>query len=151
MYKYKKMTIPYAKEISSWRYNGHMKSIYMEPYFTNYNPITKEMKGPGQCDGFAVFKDDKLCGLFEYYISDKVEIGLALNPVLVGTGISTDFILEGIKFGIRYYNLTINSVNLSVDKNNVRARFAYLKAGFVIVDQNEEEYLMSYNLNNLSK
>lgn len=139
------MRLHYAMEIASWRYSGFMKEIYMKPYFDHYNDLTGEMKGPLQCDGFAVFNGNELCGLFEYYIKDgAIEIGLALAPSYIGKGFSKDFILSGIEFGVNLYDYHKDYILLSVDHRNIAAYKSYLKAGFVEYDRNDEEIFMKY-------
>ncbi|QVK16766.1 GNAT family N-acetyltransferase [Mycoplasmatota bacterium] len=148
-YKFEPMRLDYANEIASWRYIGFMKEIFMKPYFDNYNTESKEMKGPGNCDGYAVVDKDNLIGLFEYYFkAGFMEIGLALNPKFVGNGMSKDFILKGIAFGIKQYNYQKEAILLSVDKENKSAYKAYLKVGFVEYNRTEDEIEMKYFLSN---
>ena len=147
MYKFKKMRLHYASEISKWKYDGYMKDIYMKPYFDNYNEVTGEMKGPANCDGFAVFRDDELFGLFEYYDKDESkEIGLAINPEFVGKGFSKGFIYEGIQFLITKYKYNREYVYLAVEKENISAYKAYLKFGFVEYDNDKEEIKMRFQI-----
>lgn len=147
MYKFKDMRLHYATEIASWKYDGYMKDIYMKPYFDNYNELTGEMKGPLKCDGFAVFKDNDLFGLFEFYLQeDGIEIGLAINPLFVGKGYSTEFIGAGLEFLKDYYKYNKKYVYLAVEKENYAAHKAYLKFGFIEYETNREEIKMRYNL-----
>ena len=146
-YNFKKMNMEYANEIASWKYRGFMKSIYMDPYFDNYNPETKEMKGPGDCDGFAALVDNEVIGLYEYYIKgDIIEIGLALNPKYVGKGLSKDYILQGIAFMVKEYNYKNSFVQLAVEEDNKEAYHAYLKVGFKEIKKEDEEIIMYYYL-----
>ncbi len=143
-YTFNRMTIEDVKEITTWRYNGHMKDIYMTPYFENYEK-TGEVIGPLGCHGYVVYKDNQLIGLYEYYFKDDyIEIGLALKPEFTGKGLSKDFILEGINFAYNKYNYQKDFILLSVEKENIASYKAYLKVGFVVTDQNEEEYIMKY-------
>ncbi len=144
-YQFKKMTFSDAKEIASWKYKGYLKDIYMEPYFKNYNKNSKELKGPGNCDGYAVYSGYDLVGLFEYYHKDNIiEIGLALKPELAGKGLSKEFILEGIKFGIETFDYQGEFIQLSVDIRNEEAYYAYMKVGFKEVAKDGEEIIMHY-------
>ena len=139
------MRLHYAKAIAKWKYDGYMKDIYMKPYFDHYNELTGEMKGPLSCDGFAVFQEDDLFGLFEYYLKeDGIEIGLAINPLFIGKGLSKDYILEGIKFAIKKYKYTNEYIYLAVEKENIPAYKSYLKSGFIEYDRDDEEILMRY-------
>jgi len=146
-YTFKDMRIHYANQIKDWQYEGYLKDIYMNPYFDNYNESTGEMKGPLNCDGFAVFKGVELFGLFEYYHKDGVlEIGLAINPIFVGKGYSKDFILEGIAFGVKEFKYSKNYILLSVEKDNIQAYKAYLKVGFKEYQRDTQEIMMKYDL-----
>ncbi len=147
-YTYKKMNMEDAKEIASWRYDGFMKKIFMDPYFAQYNPNSKEMKGPGNCDGFVVYHNDQILGLFEYYnVEDVIEIGLALNSRFIGKGLSKEFILDGIEFGLKKYQYEKAYIKITVEMGNDVAYKAYLSAGFIEVNRNKEEILMRYYFN----
>ena len=131
-YIFKPLSLVNIKEIESWRYKGYIKQVDMSFYHKNYDE-RKIIKGPLNCDGFAVFLEDKLIGLFEYYLEeDKIKLGLALHPSMVGKGFSTSFIHAGIQFAIDHYNYKQSSIYLTVDQQNIRAYKAYLKAGFIV-------------------
>ena len=143
MYTFKDMRLHYASEIADWKYTGYMKDIYMKPYFDNYNDLTGEMKGPLNCEGYAVFKENQLFGLFEYYLKEEgIEIGLAINPLFTGKGLSKQFIKEGIEFAIKTFKYSKEYIFLAVEKGNIAAHKAYLKYGFEMYDQDEEEIKM---------
>ena len=147
MYKFKPMTLDFANEIVKWKYTGFMKSIYMKPYFDNYNEDTSEMKGPGNCDGFVAVEGNDIVGLFEYYHHDDcMEIGLALSPDYIGKGLSKNFILDGMMFGVKKFDYKKDFIKLCVELGNVAAYKAYLKVGFVEKDRNSEEIEMIYYL-----
>ena len=144
-YSYVPMNLEDATKIASWRYQGFMKEIFMDPYFTQYNEITKEMKGPGNCDGYVVYDQDDVIGLFEFYHTDEIiEIGLALHPKYVGKGLSKEFILDGIEFGIKQYQYTKEYIKITVELGNDAAYNAYVKVGFEEIDRSEDEILMRY-------
>lgn len=124
-----------------------MKKIFVDPYITNFNE-SKVLKGPGGCDGFGVFVNDALFGLFEYYWKGStMEIGLAIHPDYVGQGLSNGFINAGIEFGVFHYRYVKDFVQLSVDIDNIAAYKAYLKNGFVETSRNAKEILMHKYLN----
>lgn len=146
MYKFKEITLSEVDEMCKWKYDGFMDTLYMQPYYDNYEE-GKPLKGPANCDGFSVYKNGLLFGLFEYYDKgDFVEIGLALNPEYVGKGNSLTFIQSGIDFLIGHYKYVKDFVVLSVEKGNVAAYKAYLKFGFEEVKETEEEITMHYYL-----
>lgn len=147
MYDFKPVTIDDIKEMSKWRYLGFMESIFLKHYFDNHDN-NRPLKGPLDCDGFAVFKDSILFGLFEFYIkSDYIEIGLAINPEFVGKGFSKEYIRSGIDFLIENYDYKKNYVVLEVEKENLAAYNAYKKFGFIVSKENDEEIEMRYYLN----
>lgn len=142
-YKFIPMNLEYAHEIKEWKYNGFVKDIYMDPYFENYDKETGKTKGPGGCEGFVVTDSDKIIGLFEYYFTDGIlEIGLALNPKMVGKGLGKEFVDEGIAFGIREFDYKENYVKLTVNSKNKPAVRVYEKAGFIKHNEENSEIEM---------
>lgn len=145
-YTFKQITIGDILKIKEWKYKeGYMKDIFIKPYLDNYMR-NKPLKGPGNCDGFAVYEGNILLGLFEFYVNDDIEIGLAINPEFVGKGLAKTFIKQGIDFGVINYNYKMDYVKLSVGIENLPAYKAYLKTGFVEIDRNKEEIMMQYKL-----
>ncbi|MTI65635.1 MAG: GNAT family N-acetyltransferase [Firmicutes bacterium] len=141
-YNFVSMNIEYAKKIKKWRYNGFVKSIYIKPYFENYKE-NKKLKGPSNCEGYVVLSDDEIIGLFEYYFTDDIlEIGLALNPKLVGKGLGKEFVDEGIKFGIKEFSYKGEYIKLTVNSKNKPAIRVYKNIGFIKYSKNEDEIEM---------
>ncbi|MCF8000534.1 MAG: GNAT family N-acetyltransferase [Halanaerobiales bacterium] len=142
-YKFEPMKIDQARVIDKWKYTGVVKEIYMDPYFDSFENGDIVLKGPGGCEGFAVYYQDEIIGLFEYYTTDNImEIGLALNPKYVGKGLGLEFLLAGLKFGIENYNYNKEFIKLNVDKDNTPAVKLYKKAGFEIYNENNDSYDM---------
>ena len=132
--------------IEKWTYDGYLKKILMEPYHINFASSGK-YKGPDFCDGFSVYLGKDLFGLFEYYHrNDFVEIGLAINPKYIGKGYSKSFIEAGISFLKQYFSYQKDYICLTVDKENLQAYKAYLKSGFFVVNEFEDEILMRKNI-----
>ena len=48
------MNLEHAKQMKTWKYNGVVKNIYVEPYFNSSDDTTGKVKGPEGCEGFAV-------------------------------------------------------------------------------------------------
>ncbi|QMS84237.1 GNAT family N-acetyltransferase [Candidatus Xianfuyuplasma coldseepsis] len=141
-FTFKPLTMDDVTAISLWRYDGFMKSIYMQPYIDNYAK-TNKIIGPEQCDGYAVFVENTLFGLFEYYLKGPIiELGLAIHPDYVGKGFSNDFIDAGINFAVWRYDYDQDYVQLTVEKDNIAAFKAYKKNGFVEVEQKDHEIVM---------
>ena len=129
-------------QIENWKYEGYIKNIFMDPYHENLKLYNK-LKGPDLCDGFSVYLENELFGLFEYYHRENyVEIGMAINPKYVGKGFSKSFIKAGILFLKEHFNYVKDFVYLTVEKGNEQAYHAYLKSGFDVFDKKEEEIFM---------
>jgi len=130
-YEFVQMNLEYAEQMNTWEYNGHVKTIYVEPYLKSLDDRTGKITGPEGCEGFAVLAQNTLVGLFEYYFKEEIlEIGLGLNPDLVEQGHGEAFVKAGIAFGIKNYNYKQEFVKLDVDINNNSAIRVYKKAGF---------------------
>lgn len=146
MYRFEPITIENVKKISEWKYKGFMESIFMKPYFQNYQ-LNKHLKGPGNCDGFSVYQGNELFGLFEYYTPEEVlEIGLAINPRFIGKGLAKDYTLAGIQFGVEHYGYSKGFIKLAVEEDNLPAYKTYLSVGFKAVGKAGTEILMRYDL-----
>jgi len=142
-YEFVPMKIKEARIIDEWKYKGVVKEIYMDPYFESFEEGDIVLTGPGGCEGFAVYHNNEIIGLFEYYTPDNIlEIGLALNPEYVGEKLGLEFLLAGLEFGIKNYNYNKDFIKLNVDKKNIPAVSLYKKAGFEIYNKNEETFDM---------
>lgn len=151
-YTFEPININIARIIDTWKYNGFMKNIYMDPYFESYENGDIILKGPNSCEGFAVYKDDELFGLFEYYLDDKlIEIGLAINPKYIGKGLGLDFLQEGLQFCVKNYNYKKDFIKLFVNKANLPAFKIYRKAGFKIYKEFDDEYEMRIKIKEINK
>ena len=136
------ITLEYAREIDEWHYDGKFEDLFMTPYFTSFEK-DGVFKGPGGCDGFVALLDNNVSGLFEFTVSEPImEIGLALEPGLVGKGIGVDLVNQGIEFGLKNYQSKITVIKLEVDFKNIAAIRVYEKAGFIKVKQTNDEIEM---------
>lgn len=151
-YTFQPLKINEVKTMSSWQYEGKVENLYMKPYFESFENGDKILKGPNNCEGFSVYRGDQLFGLFEYYNnSSTMEIGLALNPKFTGKGLAYDFLISGLKFGIKYYNYQNDYIKLYVNKENKPAFSLYKKAGFKITEEYEKDYEMKIKTKQFSK
>lgn len=130
-YAFEPLHINYIKRIATWRMGIKGAFVDMEAYFDSYSQGDTILKGPGNCLGFAVLKDNKLIGLFEYYErDDDFEIGLALAPKERGKGYGKTFVEEGIAYGAGLFK-NAKDVYLEVSIFNRRAIKVYRRIGFV--------------------
>ena len=147
-YTYERINKEHLNEIESWKYpGGFMETIYMAPYHTNFKEKGVYL-GPLDCDGYMVLDNGKPFGFFEYYHKENglIEIGLALHPDNVGKGLSKEFILDGIQFGIKEFNYEKDLILITVEMGNDAAFYSYLKTGFVETKRTDEEIFMEYKL-----
>jgi [ribosomal protein S18]-alanine N-acetyltransferase len=141
--RFRKLDIEAVNTIAKWQYSETDDGLYMKPYQDSYLANPNNMKGPGECDGYGVYFENKLFGLFEFkFVDNALEIGCALEPMVKGKGYGKDFVLAGISFGISNYQYTGTRVLLDVDVSNIAARKVYEKAGFIAEKNNEETIWM---------
>ena len=93
-------------------------------------------------------KNNAIAGLFEFYFEDDImEITLTLNPDLIGKGFGSEFIREGIFFGLKAYNYKKNYIRLTVNEKNKPAIKAYKKVGFDDYNKNDSLIEMRMKIN----
>jgi RimJ/RimL family protein N-acetyltransferase len=140
---FKKLDIETIKLIVQWRYSESDDGFYMDPYLDSYLATPDEIKGPGGCDGYGVYLEDQLFGLFEFkFVKNELEIGCALEPTYQGCGYGKEFVLAGVSFGVSEYEYTGSRVVLDVDVSNIAARKVYEKVGFKVESRSEESIRM---------
>ena len=130
-----------AKDILNWKYD--------EPYDFYNNELTDEALNE-LLDGsyYAVVNENKdligffcigenarvpIGNLFGVYKANLVDMGIGMNPELVGNGYGFDFCTYIVKFIEEKYNST--SIRLTVAKFNRRAIHLYEKLGFVFENE----------------
>lgn len=148
MFTFIPATLETIKIIGEWTYEGFVKSVYVTPYYESIK-VGKILKGPDGCDGFVAYENETVIGLFEFYFEDNImEIGVALNPQLVGKGMGKDFVEEGIIFGINNYNYQNDYIRLTVNEKNKPAIKVYRKVGFSYYKKNGDIIEMRKQLKN---
>lgn len=137
-FKFKVMNKDLAEEMDSWKYDvQYFPGLGMQTYLDSYDEATGIATGPADCKGYAVFtEDDKLLGLFEYYLHKEfMEIGLALNPSMIGKGLGVQFVTQGIEFAINKFDYKKEYIKLNVSVSNIPAINVYKKVGFETVEE----------------
>ncbi len=131
IYRFEEINYANVLEIESWRYSGFEKAIYMDRYHESRERGDNPLKGPRGCFGYAVFnKDNTLFGLMEYYFEkDGVYLGLAINPLFIGRGLSKQFIYEGIE-NLKKKHKFDKPVKIEVHRKNIQGIRAYESYGF---------------------
>lgn len=135
------MNEKYANEIAyKWKYEG----VYSFYDMTSDEEDLEEFLNSNQWNyKYAVLNDCKeLVGFYSYYFeNDIMWLGFGLKPELTGKGYGSDFVMSGIKFGVRYFNYSKDYLMLAVAKFNQRAIKVYQNIGFEII----EEYIQETN------
>jgi ribosomal-protein-alanine N-acetyltransferase len=140
---FKKLDIETIHSIAKWRYDKSADGLYIDPYLDSYIVAPDEMKGPGGCDGYGVYLDNQLFGLFEYtFVNNELVIGCALEPTCKGRGYGAEFVSAGISFGVSEYQYKGSRVILDVDVSNIAARNVYDKVGFEVESSSNESIRM---------
>lgn len=118
-------------EIEGWRYSGFEKRVYMDRYHESMKRGDSPLRGPRGSHGYAVYSEDRiLFGLMEFYFEESgVFLGLAISPLFVGRGHSSDFIHQGIDFLDLHYP-EHKPVKIEVHRKNIQGLKSYEKAGF---------------------
>lgn len=117
--------------MEEWRYSGFENVIYMDRYHESRERGESPLKGPRGCFGFSVYNEEHdLFGLMEYYFEkDGVYLGLAINPIYTGRGLSTQFIKDGLTFFKKHFKSN-EKVKIEVHRKNIAAIKSYEKCGF---------------------
>lgn len=140
--------INYAEVLimEEWVYSGFEKSIYMDRYHESRDRGDNPIKGPRGCVGFSVYnKENTLFGLFEYYFEkDGVYLGLAINPLFTGRGLSKPFIQDGLMFFKEHFKNN-EKVKIEVHRKNIVAIKAYEKCGFNFTKRDGDILLYTQN------
>lgn len=135
-------------QIAGWVYPDTGERLFMETYYESDHQEPGRLKGPGGCEGFAVYRKNNIFGLFEFtFKNDVMEIGCAIAPVYKGKGHGAHFVQAGIDFGVSYYDYKEDTVTLQVDISNLPAIRVYEKVGFRDVNRNVETIWMEKMLN----
>lgn len=139
-YHFKPITYYDVLSMETWRYNGFEKCLYMHTYHKSHERGDNPLIGPEGSKGYAVFNNNgELFGLMEYYFEDDgVHLGLAINPLFIGRGLSKGFIHSGVRFLKDEFNYN-GKILLEVDRRNIQAVKAYESAGFKFIRKNGNE------------
>ena len=144
---FKSLDIETVNIIANWVYPDTGEGIYMAPYQDSYLVSPDNLKGPGYCEGYGVYVNSELFGIFEYtFPGSKMEIGCAISPLYKGKSYGASFVKAGIKFGIFKYNYTGQKILLDVEVSNKSAIKVYEKVGFLVDKRDEQTIRMYLNL-----
>ena len=128
-YKFKIMTQEQAEEIAfNWHYEAEYSFYDME---ADKEDLVEFLDPQKRGDSnYVVTKDNVIIGFFSFNKVDinTIDIGLGMNPNLVGNGNGLEFVKEGLEFARSKY--TPQKITLSVATFNQRAIKVYKKIGF---------------------
>lgn len=145
--QFQALDIETVNTIAAWVYQDTGTGITMKHYQESYLENPEDLKGPGGCDGYGVYVDGELFGLFEYtLVEGEIEIGCAIAPKFKGKGYGAEFVESGMAFGVARYGYTGTRILLRVDVTNIAARKVYERAGFVVDSSDEETIWMTKRL-----
>lgn len=153
------ITYDEAREVLTWRYPGLP---------TLYNPAPDELEddidvlltpvynyyavrsGEGLLVGFCCYGSDAQVPGGDYSLRNAVDVGLGMNPALVGRGLSHPFLAAILDWGRQcfvpdYFRATVAAIN-------VRSLGMFARAGFLVTqrfrpqdrpqDQSSHEFLV---------
>ena len=128
-YKFEIMTQEQAEEIAfNWHYEAEYSFYDMEADKEDLVEfLDPQIRGDSN---YVVTKDNVTIGFFSFNKVDinTIDIGLGMNPNLVGNGNGLEFVKEGLEFAQSKY--TPQKITLSVATFNQRAIKVYRKIGF---------------------
>ncbi|KMM38060.1 GNAT family N-acetyltransferase [Guptibacillus hwajinpoensis] len=128
-YHFKIMNQNEVEKVISWKYEGVYAFYDMEADMEDLREF-REFAADNR-NYWSVYEKEMLVGFFSYHDQDlnQVEIGLGMNPEMVGQGYGLSFLEAGIEKAIDLYQPS--SLSMSVAEFNKRAIKVYQKAGFI--------------------
>lgn len=128
-YHFKTMNQDEVEKVISWKYEGIYAFYDMEADMEDLREF-RDVAAENQ-KYWSVYEKELLVGFFSYNEQelDQVEIGLGMNPKMVGQGYGLSFLKTGIQKAIDLYQPS--SLSMSVAEFNKRAIKVYQKAGFI--------------------
>ncbi|EDY83049.1 hypothetical protein VDG1235_2673 [Verrucomicrobiia bacterium DG1235] len=130
----------YAEEIAGWSYQTPYEVYGYEK--ENRSETIRDLTDP-QNQFFAAEHKGELLGFRSFgfdarvnggtYDNDYLDTGGGLRPSLTGLGHGTEWIRQGLLFGLARYST--NRFRVTVAAFNTRAQKACEKAGFILQDQ----------------
>ncbi|MBN2260535.1 MAG: GNAT family N-acetyltransferase [Clostridiales bacterium] len=140
MYRFELINEEYFDQIIQWKYPDEFVCYDMEDKLTTINQLF-DKEGYDFFVGINLF--DEIVGYMEcFFKDDMLEVGQGLNPVMIGQGLSYDFISESIEYAVEYYGYTGDAIRILVEPFNKRAMRVYLRVGFVVVEKTDEFIMM---------
>ena len=144
MYRFEKINEGYLDQMIQWKYDDEYTCFDMEDKLTTINNLFQE-------EGYEFFvglgQEDMIVGYLECFFKEEMlEVGHGLNPLLVGQGLSYDFIMDSIEFAVEYYDYTGDVIRILVQPFNTRALKVYSRVGFTTVRETDDFIMMELNI-----
>jgi RimJ/RimL family protein N-acetyltransferase len=145
MYRYEKINEEYFDQLIQWKYGEEFSCYDMEDRLTTINQLF-EKEGYDFFVGIDI--DNEIVGYMECFFKDDVlEVGHGLNPILIGQGLSYDFIMSSIEFAVEEYNYVGDIIRILIEPFNKRAFRIYSRIGFITVEETEKHIMMEIVIN----
>ncbi|TKD69946.1 GNAT family N-acetyltransferase [Pseudalkalibacillus hwajinpoensis] len=130
-YHFEMMNKEEVEKVISWKYEGIYAFYDMEADMEDLREFRDD--AAENENYWSVYQKDLFVGFFNFNEQQigQVEIGLGMNPKLVGQGYGLNFLMAGIQKAIALYQPS--SLTMAVAEFNKRAIKVYQKAGFIPV------------------
>lgn len=118
-----------VEQVIAWEYDGIYAFYDMQADMEDLREFRDV--AAGNENYWSVYQNGGLIGFFCFneHEVNQVEIGLGMNPQMVGQGNGLDFLTAGIQKAIDLYQPS--SLTMAVAEFNKRAIKVYQKAGFI--------------------
>ncbi len=144
MYRFEKINETYFDQLIQWRYEEDFACYDMEDRLTTINQLF-DKEGYEFFVGLSI--DDEIVGYMEcFFKEDVMELGHGLNPMMIGQGLSYDFIECSIEFAVEHYDYSGDIIRILIEPFNKRAFKVYSRIGFNTVEETGEFVKMELNI-----
>lgn len=144
MYRFELINEEFFDQLIQWHYEDEYSCYDMEDKLTTINKLF-DLEEYDFFVGLGI--DDEVIGYMECFFKDGVlEVGHGLNPMMIGQGLSYDFIESSIEFAVEYYDYTGEVIRILIEPFNKRAFKVYTRVGFTTVEETPSYVKMELNI-----
>lgn len=136
MYRFEPLDEEYLDLLIQWRYEEEFACYDIEDRLTTINKLFERE----EYDFFVGLGiDGEVVGYMECFFKDGIlEVGHGLNPMLIGQGLSYDFIENSIEFAVEHYDYAGEVIRILIEPFNRRAFKVYSRVGFTTVEETDD-------------